>query len=103
LFARFPSFLFLHLDHLRSAEFLILLSWAALLEGFVSKHLRKIFLGMTLIAGLAMGAQMRPEEIEELMAETNRPKIVQMLERVNDGDSVPGEAVERAASDSFGG
>jgi hypothetical protein len=41
--------------------------------------LRRIFFGMTLGFGLLMGAPIRPEEIEELMAQPNRPKIVHVL------------------------
>jgi hypothetical protein len=40
------------------------------------KHkLRTLFLCLTLLAGSLSGAQMRPEEIEELMHAMNQPKI----------------------------
>lgn len=44
-----------------------------------SNKFRRILLGMTLGFGLVMGAPMHPEEIEELMAQSNRPKIVHVL------------------------
>lgn len=39
---------------------------------------------MILLAGLSGGVPMRPEEIEELMAQTSRPKIVYVLRHQDD-------------------
>jgi len=51
-------------------------------------RIRSLALGMILLAGLSGGVPMRPEEIEELMSQTSRPKIVYVL-RQQDGDGDP--------------
>lgn len=51
--------------------------------------IRGLALGAVLLAGLMGGVPMRPEEIEELMAQTSRPKIVHVLrERDDDSDKL---------------
>ena len=57
-------------------------------EGELSfrQKIRALAPGMILLAGLMGGVPMRPEEIEELLAQTSRPKIVHVL-RQQDDDS----------------
>jgi hypothetical protein len=54
----------------------------------VKSRLRTLLLCGPLILGSLMGAQMRAEEIEELMSLANQPKIAHVLpvEKEDDGE-----------------
>ncbi len=40
---------------------------------------RKLILGFVLLLGAAFGSPMRPEQIEELLSESGKSKIVQVM------------------------
>jgi hypothetical protein len=50
---------------------------------------RQILLGMALGAGLLMGVPMRPDEIQELLAQTNQPRMVHVLREESDQGDDP--------------
>lgn len=45
------------------------------------KASRKLLLGLVLFMGAAFGAPMRPEEIEEMLSESRKAKVVQVMKK----------------------
>ena len=55
----------------------------------MKQRLRSVFLCLILCGALSMGAQMRPDEIEELMSALNQPKVARTLpDESDDGDKL---------------
>ena len=55
----------------------------------IKKRLGGVFLCLVLCGALGMGAQMRPDEIEELMRALNQPKVARTLpDESDDGDKL---------------
>ena len=45
------------------------------------KTSRKLLLGLVLFMGAALGAPMRPDEIEEMLSESRKAKIVHVMKQ----------------------